>query len=93
MVLRTIISVTILGLFLYLLIDRQNTIVSLRLKIPLLEQEVLRIEEKNTSLQFEVEAFENYQRLLQLKKRSEYRHLREPKPEEVVHLKGVNECP
>lgn len=91
MVIRIIISITILGLFLYLLIDRQNTIVSLRLQIPLLEQEVQRIEEKNTALQFEVEACENYQRLLQLKKNPEYRHLREPKPDEIIHMR--RECP
>lgn len=50
----------------------------------MLEQELERIEEKNSALQFEVESFENYQSLLLLKKKPEYRHLREPKPEEVI---------
>lgn len=65
----------------------QNSITELRIKVPSLAKEVRRIEEDNTRLLYEIEAFESPENLLKLASMPEYSHLRHPISADVLTCK------
>lgn len=81
------ICIFFLGFCLYSYLDLQNGITKLRIRIPHLASEVRRIEEENTHLLYEIEAFESPENLLKLAQKREFSHLRFPVNQDVVTLK------
>lgn len=84
---KSTICILFLGLCLYSYLDLQNGLTELRIRIPHLASEVRRVEEENTHLFFEIEAFESAENLLRLAKRPEFAHLRFPMSRDVLTLK------
>jgi hypothetical protein len=81
---RVIFCVLTLAFFLYQYINKQNRIVALRLQIPLVLQEVEAIKEEITRLQYEAEKFKNPNHLMELARRPEYGHLKQPLLNEII---------
>lgn len=94
---RITVCILFLGFCLYSYLNLQNGITELRIRIPHLASEVRRIEEENTHLLFEIEAFESPENLLRLAQRPEFSHLRFPLSRDVLTirqaepLRGVGE--
>lgn len=84
---KSTICILFLGLCLYSYLDLQNGLTELRIRIPHLASEVRRVEEENTHLFFEIEAFESPENLLRLAKRPEFAHLRFPMSRDVLTIK------
>lgn len=66
------------SLFLYGYLDRLNSIAVLRLQIPELTQELKALEEENSRLAFQKEAFKDPIHLMGLMQQPEYSHLHYP---------------
>lgn len=77
----------LLGLSLYSYIDMQNTVTTLRIRIPALAQVVKNIEEENIRLQYEIDEFENPLHLIQLARHYKLDHLKHPLVSAIMHLK------
>lgn len=84
---KSTICILFLGVCLYSYLDLQNGLTELRIRIPHLASEVRRVQEENTHLLFEIEAFESPENLLKLAKRPEFAHLRFPMSRDVLTLK------
>jgi hypothetical protein len=65
----------------------QNEVTDLRIRLPLLSKEVKRIQGENTRLQYEIDEFENPNRLMELARKSEYSHLKQPMMNDVIVVK------
>ncbi len=87
---RSIICILFFGFCLYSYLDMQNEVTELRIRVPHLTREVRRIEEENTHLQFEIEAFESPENLMRIAQRSEFSHLRFPFSQDVLTLRQAN---
>ncbi|NGX38927.1 MAG: hypothetical protein KR126chlam1_00243 [Chlamydiae bacterium] len=83
---RIFLCIGFFGFCIYTYIDMQNEITELRIRIPQLTKEVRRIEEGNTRLLFEIEAFESPENLMRLAGLSEYAHLKFPTGPQVLTL-------
>lgn len=84
---KSTICILFLGFCLYSYLDLQNVLTELRIRIPHLASEVRRIEEENTHLLFEIEAFESPENLMKLSQRPEFAHLRFPMMRDVLTMK------
>ncbi len=65
-------------LCLYFYLDQQNQLTALKIKLPQLIQEVVKIQEENQRLQYEIDQFENPSHLLELAQKAEFSHLKHP---------------
>jgi len=74
------------ALFLYSYLEKQNTLMRLRLEIPLLAKEITDLKEHNTRLKYEIELFESPQHLLQLARQTRFAHLKQPLYKEILSL-------
>ncbi len=84
---KSTICILFLGVCLYSYLDLQNGLTELRIRIPHLASEVRKVEEENTHLLFDIEAFESPENLLRLAKRPEFAHLRFPIGSDVLTLR------
>ncbi len=87
---RIFICIIFLGFCLYSYLDLQNNITELRIRIPHLTNEVRRIEEENTHLRFQIEAFESPENLMKIAQSSEFGHLKFPICRDVLTLKQAD---
>ncbi|MBS0629719.1 MAG: hypothetical protein JSS30_05785 [Verrucomicrobia bacterium] len=71
----------------YSYLDLQNGLTELRIRIPHLASEVRKVQEENTHLLFEIEAFESPENLLKVAKLPEFAHLRFPIRSDILTLK------
>lgn len=85
--LRLILCVSVFALYLYQIIQKQNTLNYVSLKIPKLAKEVKSLEEENLKLQFEIEKFESPENLMRLVRSEQFTHLKIPILKEVLSLK------
>jgi hypothetical protein len=81
---RWIFCIFLLSLFLYRYTDQQNILTDLRMQLPLIVKEIRLIEEENKRLHYQIEQFENPEKLMELARRSEFGHLRHPLVKEVL---------
>lgn len=84
LLIRIFICIITAAAFLYFYIDKQNQITKLRVEIPQLNRELEQIRQEIARVQFEVDQFESPVHLLELSRKPEYGHLRQPKVNEVV---------
>ncbi len=68
--------------FLYL--EKQNTLTSLRLQIPEITKEVHLLHEEISRLEYEVDHFESPDHLMELAGRPEYDHLKHPLVKDIL---------
>lgn len=83
---RSILCVGILSFFLYLYLDKQNELTTMRIRIPEVAKRLKMLHEENVRLKYEIDQFENPGHLMQLARKNEYRHLKHPLVEEIVVL-------
>lgn len=83
---RIFICIIVTAGFLYLYINKQNSITKLRLDIPQLSYEMEQIKQEIARVQFEVDQFENPTHLMELLRQPEYGHLRQPRLNEIVTI-------
>lgn len=76
--------ILVLSAFLYLYIDKQNTLTKLRIRVPALVKEIKAIQEENKRLQYEIDQFESPEHLLQLAREDKYSHLKQPLTKEIL---------
>lgn len=84
---RLLVCITVLGICVYSYLDLQNKVTDLRIRLPLLSKEVRRIQGENTRLQYEIDEFENPNRLMELARKSEYSHLKQPMMNDIIIVK------
>jgi len=87
LLIRIFICIVATAGFLYLYINKQNSITKLRLEIPQLNSEIDQIKQEIVRVQFEVDQFENPVHLMELSRQPEYGHLRQPRINEIVTIK------
>ncbi len=85
-VIRIFLAISFLGLGLYSYIDKLNALTECRIQIPDLVTDLARLDEENTSLQYQIDEFENPMHLLKLARESEFSHLKYPLIKEVMSL-------
>lgn len=90
---RIFVCIFFFGGCLYSYINMQNEITQLRIRIPELTQSVRRIEEENTRLHFELEAFESPENLMRLATSSEFAYMKYPTNQEVVTMNEADALP
>ncbi|MCH9610154.1 MAG: hypothetical protein S4CHLAM81_07320 [Chlamydiales bacterium] len=86
LLIRIFICIAATAAFLYFYIEKQNRITQLRLEIPQLARQVELLRQEIVRVQFEVDQFENPVHLLELARKPEYGHLRQPKVNEIVTI-------
>lgn len=74
------------GICLYQSIDKVNTLTHLQMQIPMLAKELKLLQEENTKLQYEIDAFASPQHLLELLRQDAYAHLKHPYASQVTAL-------
>lgn len=84
---RIMVCIVFLGLCLYSYLNVQNEITQLRLALPRLLDEVRQLDEENTRLQYEIQAFESPENLMKLAKLAPFAHLTFPTHQQVLTLK------
>ncbi len=93
LLLRIFVCIIFFGGCFYSYLDMQNSITSLRIRIPELSQSVRRIEEENTHLHYEIEAFENPQHLMSLAQENAFAYLKYPFNQEVITMSEGDTLP
>ncbi len=83
---RIFICIVVFGAVLYAFIDKQNKITKLRMEIPVLASQLQSIEQENTRLRYEIDKLESPERLLEVSKHPEYRHLKHANQDQVIEL-------
>lgn len=83
---RISICILFAGALLYLYLDRQNEITSLRLRLPHLERSVHEVNQEITRLRFEVDRMQDPAELLELSRQPQYRHLRHPRADDIIEI-------
>jgi cell division protein FtsL len=71
-------------------IERKNELTELGFSIPRLKQEIKAIQEENAQLEYQIQAFESPERLMELAMRQEYSHLKHPLDKEILVLKEAS---
>ncbi|MEX0961291.1 MAG: hypothetical protein WDZ28_00330 [Simkaniaceae bacterium] len=74
------------GLLLTSYLQKQNEVVELRLSLPKVREELAEIHEENIRLSYEVNAFENPDRLMELLRSQDFSHLKYPYLCDVIAL-------
>lgn len=83
---RLLVCLIAAGLTLYALIEQQNSLTELRLAIPALDKELKDIQQQNSQLSYELEAFSSPVHLLELARKPEFSHLKYPIISDVIVL-------
>lgn len=84
LLLKTFVCIFLFGLTLYLHVERQNSLMKLRLEIPKLAKAVKENNEEISRLIYEIEQFENPTHLMDLAASPEYSHLRHPYLKDII---------
>ena len=84
--LRILCCILIACLTLSMIIDMQNELTELRLKIPILTKEVRELHAQNTGLTYDIERFESPIHLMELSRKPEFGHLKHPYVKDIVIL-------
>lgn len=79
---RFIICMILSGALLFFFIEQANRLNELRLKVPLVEKEVKRIQRENERIAFDLAKFADPVNLFAIAARPEYAHLKFPTVEE-----------
>lgn len=82
---RIFICIFIFSFFLYLYTDQQNSLTRLRIRLPAVAKEIKAIREENKRLHYEVDQFESPHHLIELSRRSEFSHLKQPFVKEILN--------
>lgn len=83
---RIVICVVILGMFLFIYINKSNELTEQKLSIPKIEKEILIVQEENKRLQYIIDRFENPMHLMELVRSPEYSHLKHPLLKDVLKV-------
>ena len=86
LLLQLLLCIFIPCLLLYSYLDRHNQIVFLRLEIPKLAKEVRLLEEDNRRLVYDLESLENPIHLMELSRKAEFGHLKQPYLKDILYL-------
>ncbi len=70
--------------WLYSYLEKQNQLTHLRIQIPEIAKQLKMIREENTRLQYEIDQFENPEHLIELSRRPEFAHLKQPLQKEIL---------
>ncbi len=89
-ILQATIALTCFSGSLIAYLEKQNELTELRLCVPKLQQEVKGIQEENTRLRYQVQAFESPEHLMELAGASEYSHLKHPSCKEILVLQDAS---
>jgi hypothetical protein len=81
---RVFVCIFFLGLILFCYIQYKVDLTKLRLQIPLISKDVRIIQEENTRLRYIIEQFESPENLLDLAKKPQFSHLKQPTEDEIV---------
>jgi hypothetical protein len=74
------------GVFLFLYLNHQVELTRLRIKVPSIAKEVKIIQEENTRLLYVIDQFESPENLLNIARKPEYSHLKQPNQSEIVKI-------
>jgi cell division protein FtsL len=83
-VVRIFVCLVIIGCALYSYIYQHNQLTELRMRVPKLAQVRKKLEEENQRLQFEIEKFENPLHLMELARKPEFSHLKQPLLPDII---------
>ncbi len=89
-IVQAVICLTGLSAALIAYLEKQNELTELRLCVPKLQLEVKGIQEENTRLKYQIQAFESPQHLMELAGASEYSHLKHPSTKEILVLQDAS---
>lgn len=87
MLIRILTCIFAFSIFLFLYLNAQVELTRLRLKVPQIAKEVKTIQEENTRLLYQIDQFESPENLLNLAKRPEFSHLKQPIQSEIIEIK------
>ena len=82
---RIFTCIFVLSIFLYLYTDQQNSLTKVRIRLPKLAKEIRLIQEENKHLKYEIDQFESPENLMELARRSEFSHLKQPLIKEIIN--------
>ncbi|HSW72306.1 MAG TPA: hypothetical protein VLG44_02720 [Chlamydiales bacterium] len=80
------VCIFLFALTLYLHVERQNSLMKLRMEIPKLTKAIKECNEEMSRLYFEIEQFENPTHLMDLAALPEYSHLRHPYLKDIINF-------
>lgn len=83
---RILLSIAILGVFLFLYLNQHIEITRLRLQVPFVAKEVKRIQEENVRLQYDIDVFESPTHLIELSRKPEFSHLKYPEQDKILEI-------
>lgn len=72
---------------LYAYVHKHNTLIEMRIRLPLLAKELQTTEEENERLKFSIEKFENPLHLMEIARKPQYAHLKHPLITDIIELK------
>jgi cell division protein FtsL len=67
-------------------LEKQNELTELRIYVPKLVKEIKYIQEENTRLKYQIEQFENPERLMKMASETRFSHLKHPLNKEILVL-------
>ena len=67
-------------------LEKQNELTRLRLSVPRIVREIKYIQEENTQLKYQIQAFESPEHLMELACEAQFSHLKHPSTKEVLVL-------
>jgi len=80
------ICIFVFGFFLFLYLNGQIELTKLRLKIPTVSKDVKIIQEENIRLRYVIDQFESPENLLDLSRKPEFSHLKQPNQNEIIKI-------
>lgn len=84
---KLLLCLTCLGIALYCYIDSRNTLTAARMTVPTLTKKLRSIQDENTRLQFEIEKFENPLNLMELARKPQFSHLKQPLTTDIITVR------
>lgn len=81
---RLSICLCLLIILLFSYVHKHNSLTKLRLSIPKVKREIRELQEENIALMFELEQFEGPIHLMELARRPEFSHLKNPLVKDVL---------
>lgn len=82
------ISLSIVGLALYLYVDQKNELIRLQMEIPVVEKELKGVLEENIRLRYRIQQFQDPQKLLELHSHPPYASMKYSSVDQVLILPG-----
>lgn len=83
---KSLLLLSLYALLFYRYLAMQNEVTQARLEIPKLAEELKTIEETSAKLKFQIDAFENPDRLIELSRERAFSHLKYPYLAEIVRM-------